>query len=73
MEMTEYSYVILKYRHDVAAGEVLNVGVDPVRAFFGVMSAAKARHGIFVTTGTFTKPATCFAKGHVELISGEQL
>lgn len=27
MDMTEYSYVILKYRHDVAAGEVLNVGV----------------------------------------------
>lgn len=27
MSMTEYSYVVLKYRHDPSAGEVMNVGV----------------------------------------------
>lgn len=42
--MTEYSYVILKYRHDAAADEVMNVGVvmfAPATGQVGVISLSK--------------------------------
>jgi restriction system protein len=50
------------------------VGVKPIREFFGVMSAEKVEHGIFVTTSTFTDEAREFAEGkNLELIDGDTL
>lgn len=50
------------------------VGVDVVRALFGVMAARGATGGFVVTSGRFTADARSFAQGrNVELIDGPQL
>ncbi|TSK07490.1 MAG: restriction endonuclease [Geobacter sp.] len=48
--------------------------VQPVREFYGVMAAAGAAGGYFVTSGTFTEDAKAFVKGlNLELIDGQKL
>lgn len=50
------------------------VGVQPVREFYGVMSARGVAGGYFVTAGEFTEEARAFAKGlNLELIDGCRL
>jgi restriction system protein len=50
------------------------VGVDVVRALYGVMAARGAAGGFVVTSGQFTSDAKEFAAGrNVELIEGKQL
>jgi restriction system protein len=50
------------------------VGVDIVRALYGVMAAKGAAGGFVVTSGQFTADAKAFAQGqNIELIEGEQL
>lgn len=50
------------------------VGVQPVREFYGVMSARGVAGGHFVTAGEFTDEAKSFAKGlNLELIDGRRL
>lgn len=50
------------------------VGVDVVRALFGVMAASGATGGFVVTSGRFTADARNFAQGrNVELIDGPLL
>lgn len=50
------------------------VGVQPVREFYGVMSARGVAGGHFVTAGEFTDEAKAFAKGlNLELIDGRRL
>lgn len=50
------------------------VGVQPVREFYGVMSARGVAGGQFVTAGEFTDEAKAFVKGlNVELIDGHRL
>ncbi|MCM0082963.1 restriction endonuclease [Geomonas sp. Red32] len=47
------------------------VGVQPVREFYGVMCAAGAAAGYFVTSGTFTDDAREFVHGlNLDLIDG---
>jgi restriction system protein len=51
-----------------------NVGVSIVRELYGVMTAAKANHGILATFGNFTQEAKNFAKGKpIHLITGNKL
>lgn len=51
-----------------------SVGVRVVRELYGVMTAAKANHGILATFGHFTQEAKSFAKGKpIRLITGNQL
>jgi restriction system protein len=51
-----------------------SVGVSIVRELYGVMTAAKASHGILATFGNFTLEAKNFAKGNpIHLITGNQL
>lgn len=50
------------------------VSVQPVREFYGVMAAAGAACGYFVTSGTFTEDAKAFVRGlNLELIDGQKL
>ncbi|MBU5611679.1 restriction endonuclease [Geomonas azotofigens] len=50
------------------------VSVQPVREFYGVMAAAGAAAGYFVTSGTFTEDAKAFVRGlNLELIDGQKL
>ncbi len=50
------------------------VGVDVVRAHYGVMAARGASGGFVVTSGRFTDEARAFAEGrHVRLIDGPRL
>lgn len=50
------------------------VGVDVVRALFGVMAARGATGGFVVTSGRFTADARDFAQGrNIELIDGPRL
>lgn len=50
------------------------VGVDVVRAHYGVMAARGAAGGHVITSGRFTEDAKRFADGrNIELIEGEQL
>lgn len=50
------------------------VGVDVVRAHYGVMAARGAASGFVVTSGRFTDEARAFAEGrHVRLIDGPRL
>jgi len=50
------------------------VGVDVVRAHYGVMAARGAAGGCVITSGRFTTDAKRFADGrNLELIEGEQL
>ncbi|GFO57563.1 hypothetical protein GMSM_45700 [Geomonas sp. Red276] len=50
------------------------VGVQPVREFYGVMCAAGATTGYFVTSGTFSDDARKFVQGiNLELIDGLKL
>ncbi|WP_224983843.1 restriction endonuclease [Geomonas agri] len=50
------------------------VSVQPVREFYGVMAAAGAAGGYFVTSGTFTEDAKAFVRGlNLELIDGQKL
>lgn len=50
------------------------VSVQPVREFYGVMAAAGAAGGYFITSGTFTEDAKVFVRGlNLELIDGEKL
>ncbi|WP_136524324.1 restriction endonuclease [Geomonas ferrireducens] len=50
------------------------VSVQPVREFYGVMAAAGAAGGYFVTSGTFTVDAKAFVRGlNLELIDGQKL
>jgi len=44
------------------AWNTYKVGVKPVRELFGVMAASSVSHGIFMTTGEFTREAKEFAK-----------
>ncbi|WP_211218751.1 restriction endonuclease [Thermithiobacillus tepidarius DSM 3134] len=54
--------------------KALKVGVDVVRALYGVMAARGATGGFVVTAGRFTADARAFAQGrNIELIEGEQL
>ncbi|MCP4624903.1 MAG: DUF2034 domain-containing protein [bacterium] len=51
-----------------------SVGVKIVRELYGVMTAAKANHGILATFGNFTQEAISFAKGKpIQLITGNEL
>jgi restriction system protein len=51
-----------------------SVGVKIVRELYGVMTAAKASHGILATFGNFTQEAKSFAKGKpIQLIGGNHL
>ena len=50
------------------------VGVDIVRALYGVMAATRATGGFVVTSGTFTAEAKAFADGlNVTLMDGQRL
>jgi restriction system protein len=50
------------------------VGVQPVREFYGVMTARGAAGGYFVTSGEYTGEAKAFAKGlNITLIDGRKL
>ncbi|WP_031387208.1 restriction endonuclease [Desulfonatronum thiodismutans] len=50
------------------------VGVQPVREFYGIMSARGAAGGFFITSGTYTTDAVTFAQGlNLELINGQEL
>jgi restriction system protein len=50
------------------------VGVQPVREFYGVMTARGAIGGYFVTSGIYTEEAKAFAHGlNLELIDGAKL
>lgn len=50
------------------------VGVQPVREFYGVMAASGAVSGYFVTSGKFSEDAVKFVKGlNLELIDGRKL
>ncbi|SDB20198.1 restriction system protein [Desulfonatronum thiosulfatophilum] len=50
------------------------VGVQPVREFYGIMSARGAAGGFFITSGTYTTDARTFAHGlNLELIDGQRL
>ena len=53
-----------------------SVGPGDIRDFFGALSLKKASKGIFVTTSTFTGPATQTARdlgARIVLIDGDQL
>lgn len=50
------------------------VGVQPVREFYGIMAAAGAAGGFFVTSGIYTDDAKTFVQGlNLELIDGKKL
>lgn len=50
------------------------IGVEPVRALFGVMAADKIPKGYFVCTGEYSTDAQTFAEANaLELISGARL
>lgn len=50
------------------------IGVQPVREFYGVMTAAGAVGGYFVISGEFTEEAVKFADGlNLSLIDGQKL
>jgi restriction system protein len=50
------------------------VGVQPVREFYGVMSARGVAGGYFVTSGEYTGEAKAFANGlNITLIDGRKL
>ncbi|MCX4025233.1 restriction endonuclease [Endozoicomonas sp. SM1973] len=50
------------------------VGVKPVRELLGVITAKRAHKGIFVTSGTYTRPAIEFAQANdLTLLDGEGL
>jgi restriction system protein len=50
------------------------IGVKPVRELYGVMSAAGATGGFFVTSGTYTADAAEFGKkSGIEMIDGDAL
>jgi restriction system protein len=50
------------------------VGVQPIRELLGIITAEKASHGIFVTSGRFTRAAHAFAKSTpLTLIDGAAL
>lgn len=56
------------------AWNTYKVGVKPVRELFGVMAAASASEGFFVTSGSYTEEACSFARGKtLTLIDGEGL
>lgn len=46
-----------------------NVGVEPIRGLFGVVTAERANHGICVTTSDFTKEAIRFANHNKTMLS----
>jgi restriction system protein len=51
-----------------------SVGVKIVRELYGVMTAAKANHGILATFGNFTQEAKSFAKNKpIQMITGNKL
>ena len=50
------------------------VGAQPVREFYGVITARGASGGYFVTSGVYTEEAQRFAQGlNIELIDGKRL
>lgn len=54
--------------------KAFKVGVQPVREFYGVMTARGATGGYFVTSGVYTEEAQNFVHGlNVELIDGTKL
>ena len=54
--------------------KAFKVGVDVVRALYGVMAAKGAVGGFVVTSGRFTSDAKAFAEGqNIDLIEGESL
>jgi restriction system protein len=54
--------------------KAFKVGVDVVRALYGVMAAKGATGGFVVTSGEFTDEAKAFASGrNVDLIDGQRL
>lgn len=54
--------------------KVFKVGVKPIREFYGVMASEGVDHGIFATSGVYTKEALAFADGKpLVLIDGAQL
>lgn len=59
----------LKYLVQCKHWKVRQVGVKPVREFYGVMASAQAAGGFFVTSGHFSEEAMAFAKGkNIDLI-----
>jgi len=49
------------------------IGVNLIRELYGVMAAERVKHGIFLTTSTYTNDAKTFAKGKaLILIDGEE-
>jgi len=51
-----------------------NIGVKPIREFFGVMISEESPAGIFITTTSYTKEAKEFSVGKkLKLISGDTL
>ena len=51
-----------------------SVGVEKVRELLGSMSAGGAQCGIFVTSGSYTKPAIDFARDcGIKLVGGDEL
>ena len=54
--------------------KAFKVGVQQVREFYGVMAAAGAAGGYFVTSGVYTDDAKEFAQGlNLELVDGKKL
>lgn len=50
------------------------IGVNLIRELYGVMAAEKAKHGIFLTTSTYSLEAQAFAKDkHLMLVDAEEL
>ncbi|WP_148262033.1 restriction endonuclease [Methylomonas methanica] len=50
------------------------IGVNLIRELYGVMAAEKAKHGVFLTTSTYSVEAQIFAKDkHLMLIDAEEL
>jgi len=50
------------------------VGVQPVREFYGVMTAHGATGGYFISSGQYTAEAKAFVRGlNLELVDGEKL
>ena len=53
------------------AWNTYKVGIKPIRELFGIMAADRIGTGIFMTSGVFTSEAEDFAKGKMNLISGD--
>ena len=54
--------------------DAYRVGIKPVRALHGAMSAGNVAEGMLMTSGKFTQEARAYAgKGKISLVDGEEL